>query len=157
MMKNMSKVRTCLWFDDTGADAAEFYTSLLPESSIDTPPRNADGSPSLVIEITLAGTPYMILNGGPKYQLSPAASIVVRTKDQEETDSLWSALLAGGGKESVCGWLTDRFGVSWQVFPEDLPGILSNPDRQAADRAMQAMLQMKKIDLSVLQNAIKGE
>jgi predicted 3-demethylubiquinone-9 3-methyltransferase (glyoxalase superfamily) len=99
----------------------------------------------------------MFLNGGPQYKQLPAASIVVRTADQPETDRLWNALLADGGVESRCAWLTDRFGVSWQIVPDALPRMLGADDREAAGRAMQAMLQMTKIDLAALEAAFRGE
>ena len=111
-MSDRPKVRTCLWFDGNGEEAAEFYVSLLPGSTIETASPREPTKPALVIELSLAGTPYMFLNGGPHHKQSPAASIVVRTADQAETDRLWDALLAGGGEESRCAWLTDRFGVS---------------------------------------------
>ncbi|MCA9602811.1 MAG: VOC family protein [Polyangiales bacterium] len=155
-MGTSSKVRTCLWFDADGEEAATFYVSLLPESAIETVFRPEPGKPALVIELTLAGTPYMFLNGGPRYQLSPAASIVVRTADQGETDRLWHALLEGGGSEDRCAWLTDRFGVSWQIVPDVLPRLLGADDREAAGRAMQAMLQMRKIDIAALESAFRG-
>lgn len=156
-MTDTPKVRTCLWFDGNGEEAAEFYASLLPESEITTVSRPDPSKPALVIEISLAGTPYMFLNGGPNYKLSPAASLVVRTSDQAETDSLWESLLADGGQESRCGWLTDRFGVSWQVVPDALVRYLGSEDREGAHRAMEAMLQMKKINIAVLEAAFHGE
>jgi predicted 3-demethylubiquinone-9 3-methyltransferase (glyoxalase superfamily) len=156
-MSNKPKVRTCLWFDTNGEDAAKFYVSLLPGSSIETVSRPAPGKPALIVELSLAGTPYMFLNGGPQYKLSPAASIAVRTADQEETDRLWNALLADGGEESQCAWLKDRFGVSWQIVPEALPRLLGADDRDAAGRAMQAMFQMRKIDIAALEAAFRGE
>lgn len=155
-MSNKPKVRTCLWFDSNGEEAAEFYVSLLPNSSIETVSRPEPGKPALVIKLSLSGTPYMFLNGGPHYKLSPATSIVVSTSDQAETDKLWNALLADGGEESQCAWLTDRFGVSWQIIPDALPRMLGADDRDAAGRAMQAMLQMKKIDIAALEAAFRG-
>ena len=119
-MEFTAKVRTCLWFDGRGREAAEFYVSLLPDSAIEAPYRPAPDAPPLVVEFTLAGTPYMILNGGPQYPHTPTASISVPTRDQEETDRLWAALTADGGRESRCGWLVDRYGVSWQIVPEAL-------------------------------------
>lgn len=155
-MSGSPKVRTCLWFDGEGEEAAEFYVSLLPGSAIETVSRPEPGKPALIVELTLAGTPYMFLNGGPQYKLSPATSIAVRTSDQVETDRLWTALLADGGEESQCAWLTDRFGVSWQIVPEALPRMLGDEDRDAAGRAMQAMLKMKKIDIAELEAAFRG-
>jgi predicted 3-demethylubiquinone-9 3-methyltransferase (glyoxalase superfamily) len=156
-MSNEPKVRTCLWFDGRGEAAAEYYVSLLPDSVIETVSRPEPGKPAMIVELSLAGTPYMFLNGGPQYKLSPAASIAVRTADQAETDRLWSALLADGGKGSQCAWLTDRFGVSWQIVPDALPRMLGADDRDAAGRAMQAMLKMKKIDIAALEAAFRGE
>lgn len=151
------KVRTCLWFDGNGEAAADFYVSLLPDSRIVSTFRPDPNGLPLVVELRLAGTPYMFLNGGPHYKLSPAASIAVRTADQAETDRLWDALLAGGGEESMCGWLVDRFGVSWQIVPDALERMLAAEDRAAADRAMQAMLQMRKLDVGALEAAFRGE
>ena len=151
------KVRTCLWFDGNEEEAAELYVSLLPGSAIETVSRPEPDKPALIIELSLAGAPYMFLNGGPRYQLSPAASIAVRTSDQTETDRLWDALLADGGEEIQCAWLTDRFGVSWQIVPDALPRMLGADDREAAGRAMQAMLQMRKIDIAALETAFRGE
>ncbi len=111
----------------------------------------------MVVEFTLAGAPMMILTAGPHHQLSPATSISVLTRDQDETDRLWSELLAGGGEEGMCGWLVDRFGVSWQIVPEALPRLLGSDKRTAADRAMQAMMQMKKIDIAELERAFEGQ
>lgn len=156
-MSESSKVRTCLWFDGQGEAAAEFYVSLVPGSSIEAVSRAEPGQAAVVVELSLAGTPYMFLNGGPQYRLSPAASIVVRTADQPETDRLWAGLVAEGGEEGQCGWLTDRFGVSWQIVPEALPRLLGDNDREAAKRAMQAMLQMRKIDIAGLEAAFRGE
>lgn len=156
-MNDKPKVRTCLWFDENGAEAAEFYVSLLPDSAIESMSRTEPGKPPLVVELSLAGTPYMFLNGGKHYALSPAASIAVRTADQAETDRLWHALLADGGEESRCGWLTDRFGVSWQVVPDVLPRLLGADDREAAERVMQAMLQMRKLDIATLEAAFRGD
>jgi predicted 3-demethylubiquinone-9 3-methyltransferase (glyoxalase superfamily) len=149
------KVRTCLWFNGNGLEAARYYVSLLPESFLESEVSPAGGEP-LVIEFTLAGAPMMILNGGPHYKLSPAMSISVLTESQAETDRLWSALLAGGGAESRCGWLTDRFGVSWQIVPRRMPELLSTADREAAGRVQAAMLHMVKIDIAALEAAFEG-
>ncbi|MEQ9314793.1 MAG: VOC family protein [Henriciella sp.] len=150
------KVRTCLWFDGRGEEAAEFYTSLLPGSFIESRSYPEPGKPALVVEFTLAGAPYMTLNGGPMFKPTPAASISVLTKDQAETDALWSKLIEGGGEESMCAWLVDRFGVSWQIIPEVLPEMMEAEDKAAAMRARDAMLKMKKIDISGLEAAFAG-
>lgn len=155
-MDDAVKVRTCLWFEEGGFEAATFYVSLLPGSFLETPPPADPSFPPVVVEFTLAGTPYMILNGGSHYRLTPAASIAVRTVDQQETDRLWDALVADGGEESRCGWLVDRFGVSWQLVPEVLVRFLADEDREAAGRVQRAMLKMDKIEISVLEEAFEG-
>ena len=151
------KVRTCLWFNAGGEAAAEFYVTLLPDSRIETVVRPDPDGPPFVVEFTLAGAPYMILNGGPHYELSPAASISVLTVDQAETDRLWAVLTADGGSASQCGWLTDRYGVSWQIVPEVLPRLLSAEDRAAAARVQQAMMAMGKLDIAALDAAFNGQ
>ncbi len=156
-MAYRSKVRTCLWFEKGGLQAAEFYVSLLPWSAIDAVYAHGKPDDPMVVEFILHGTPMMILTAGPHYRLSPAASISVLTKDQAETDDLWSALIANGGAESNCGWLTDRWGVSWQIVPEALPRLLGGPDREAAGRAQSAMMQMKKINIATLESAYRGK
>ena len=145
------EIRTCLWFDSGGLEAARFYTSLLPDSVLET--EVTDGVEPLVVAFSLAGVPYSILNGGPHYVLSPAASISVTTESQAETDRLWDALTAKGGQEGRCGWLIDRWGVSWQIVPRALLGMLSSENRDAAARAQRAMLEMSKIDIAALQSA----
>jgi predicted 3-demethylubiquinone-9 3-methyltransferase (glyoxalase superfamily)/uncharacterized protein YndB with AHSA1/START domain len=149
-----SHVRTCLWFDHGGLAAARFYASLLPNSVVETDAEG--GSEPMVVAFSLAGVPYQILNGGPVYRASPAASIVVTTPDQAETDRLWAALTADGGEPGRCGWLTDRWGVSWQIVPETLPRLLGAPDREAAGRAQVAMLQMHKLEIAALEAAFYG-
>lgn len=155
-MKFNSKVRTCLWFDGQGEEAAEFYVSLLPDSEIESVYRPDPEAPAMVVEFTLAGSPYMTLNGGPQYSHTPAASISVLTRDQEETDRLWAALAGNGGTESMCGWVIDRFGVSWQIVPERMIELFYADDRNAAGRAQAAMMQMQKIDIAALEAAFNG-
>jgi predicted 3-demethylubiquinone-9 3-methyltransferase (glyoxalase superfamily) len=151
------KVRPCFWFQAGGLKAAEFYVSLLPDSRIDAVFEHGVPQDPMVVEFTLAGAPMMILTGGPMYKLTPAASISVLTKDQAETDRLWAALLEGGGQESMCGWLEDKYGVSWQIVPEILPRLIGDEDRDAGRRAQQAMLQMRKIDIAKIKAAFAGE
>ncbi|WP_129670476.1 VOC family protein [Candidatus Chloroploca sp. Khr17] len=148
-MTTSSSVAVCLWYDSNAEEAARFYTSLLPNSAI------LSVSP-VMVTFTLDGVPFQALNGGPQFKPTEAASIAVTTKDQQETDYLWSALTADGGEEGQCAWLKDRFGVSWQIVPQILPKLLGSPDRQAANRAMEAMLQMSKIDIETLESAFKG-
>lgn len=155
-------LRTCLWMKGDGVEAAEFYVSLLPDSRIERMEQAWGDDPPLVILFRLAGVPYMILNvvpsgGMPSPEHSWAASISVMTPDQAETDRLWAALAADGGQESMCGWVTDRFGLSWQIVPEALPRMLEDPDRAAATRAREAMFKMRKIDIAALEAAFNGE
>ncbi len=155
-MQDKPKVRTCLWFDGGGEEAAEFYVSLLRGSFVESKSFPAPGEPALVTEFTLAGAPYMTLNGGPGFKHSAAASISVLTVDQAETDRLWDALLEGGGEAGRCGWLVDRYGVHWQIVPEALPRMLGADDAQAAGRARDAMMTMGRIDIAALQAAFDG-
>ena len=127
------KVRTCLWYGGDGYEAAKFYCSLLPESKIDIEFFPQEEGEPLVVEFTLAGAPMMILNGGPQFKHSEAASISVLTEDQKETDRLWDALTADGGEESMCGWLKDKYGVSWQIVPRRLIELSNNPDKGGRD------------------------
>lgn len=152
-MEFTAKLRTCLWFDSQGEEAAKFHVSLLPDSYIENAVRpDPDGTP-LVVEFRLAGAPYMILNGGPAFTFNEAVSLSVLTEDQAETDRLWDALLADGGSEGMCGWLKDRYGMSWQIVPKALPRMLSVPDKEAAGRAQEAMMTMRKIDIAKLEAA----
>ncbi len=150
------KVRTCLWFAQRGLDAARFYVGLLPDSRIDEVLEHGRPDDPMVVTFTLAGAPMMILTGGPMFEPSPAASISVLTRDQAETDRLWSDLLADGGREGMCGWLTDRFGISWQIVPEAMPRLLADPDPAASGRVRQAMMQMRKIDIAALEAAARS-
>jgi len=155
-MTDKPKLRTCLWFNTEGEEAAKFYVSLLPDSRIESVVRPDPDGPALVVEFTLAGAPYMVLNGGPQFEHSPAMSISVLTKDQAETDRLWAALTADGGSEGHCAWLTDRYGVSWQIVPEALPRLLGSEDRAGATRAREAMMKMARIDIAGLEAAFNG-
>ncbi len=143
-------VCTCLWFETGGRDAARFYVSLLPDSSLDA---DEGGPEPLAVPFTLAGQRYLNLNGGKMYAQTEAASIMVTTPDQTETDRLWNALTADGGEEGRCGWLKDRWGVSWQIIPAALPRLLGAADRAAADRALQAMMKMRRINVATLERA----
>lgn len=152
----MKKARTCLWFEKAGLEAADYYVSLLPESKVEATFQNGATGEPMIVEFTLAGAPFMILNGGPTYKLTPAASISILTKTQEETDRLWNALLAGGGREQRCGWLVDRYGVSWQIVPEALPRLMNSGDPVAAQRVIGAMMKMVKLDIAALEAAHDG-
>lgn len=156
------KVTTCLWFDTQGEEAATLYTSLIDNSRITNISRYGAGGHmpeglAMLVAFELDGVGFSALNGGPIYQLSPAASLSVGCDTQDEIDRLWSALTAGGGVEIQCGWLTDRFGLSWQIVPNILPALLTDPDAAAAGRTMAAMMPMKKLDLAALLAAHRGQ
>lgn len=159
----MSKISPCLWFDGEAEAAANFYVSLLPDSRIDHVQRNTVDSPGgkagtvLVVDFTLAGQRFMALNGGTRFEYTHAISFKIDCADQAEVDRLWDALSADGGSVEQCGWLRDRFGVSWQIVPSVLPQLLGGPDRAGAQRAMQAMLQMVKLDIAGLKKAYEGK
>ena len=148
--------RICLWFEKDGLAAAETYCRLIPDSRIENTVPGPAGQ-AFIVEFNLGGVPMMILNGGPHYTLSPAASIAILTDTQDALDTLWDALLADGGSPMQCGWLTDRWGVSWQIAPRRLPEMSASPDRQAAARVQAAMMQMVKLDLAALERAFAGE
>ncbi|AUH64008.1 VOC family protein [Paracoccus zhejiangensis] len=153
-----SPVRTCLWMEKDGAAAAAFYTALIPGSAVEGAVGFQGGdTPALVVNFHLAGTPYMILNGGPHFTLSPAASISVLTEDQAETDRLWNALTADGGQESQCGWLIDRWGLSWQITPRAVMEMTFADDPEASERARQAMYKMTKLDIATMRAAFDGQ
>lgn len=150
-------VRTCLWFEEGGHEAAEFYVDLIPGSRIENLFAPDPQGPPLVIDFSLAGTPYQALNGGPAFPQTEAASISVTTDDQAETDRLWCALTGNGGSESKCGWLKDRWGVSWQIVPRAVLEMIAAADREAAERAMAALMQMRKLDVAEMRKAFEGE
>lgn len=153
----MSAARVCLWFSSNGLAAARFYCSLVAGSAVENDPGEGKPEP-VMVQFNLGGVlPLQILNGGDHHKLTPAASIAIQTKDQAETDRLWSALLADGGAPGRCGWLTDKFGVSWQIVPERLGALLGAPDREAAGRARDAMFKMEKLDIAVLEAAFEGK
>jgi len=158
----MTTIAPCLWFDGNAEDAAQLYTSLFPDSRVDKVHRSPADNPStpegavLTVEFTLAGRPFIGLNGGPEFSFTEAVSFSIDCKDQGEVDRYWDALIEGGGEPSQCGWLKDRFGVSWQVIPRQLPELLNAPDRDGARRAMEAILQMSKIDVAKLKEAYEG-
>ena len=159
----MAKITPCLWFDGDAEEAARFYVSLLPDSRIASVSRSPADNPStpaggvLLVGFTLAGQPFTGLNGGPGFPFTEATSFVIDCADQAEVDRLWDALIEDGGSPSQCGWLKDRFGVSWQVVPRQLGEMLGDPDRVRAGRAMEAMLKMSKIDVAEMRRAFEGE
>ena len=157
----MPRITPNLWMDTQGLEAAEFYCSIFPNSKITRISHYTDVGPRpkgmvLTVEFVLDGKPFMALNGGPEFKFTEAISISIECDTQEEIDRYWSALQAGGGKEIECGWLKDRFGLSWQVSPKKMADIITGPDPEKADRAMRAMLTMKKIVLADIEEAVRG-
>jgi predicted 3-demethylubiquinone-9 3-methyltransferase (glyoxalase superfamily) len=155
----MRRVTTCLWFDREAEPAAQLYTSLIPNSHITAISRHGAGSPmpaglAMTVAFELDGVPYQALNGGPIYKLSEACSISVACDTQAEIDRLWSALTADGGAESQCGWLRDRFGLSWQIVPSQMGAWMTGPN---AGRVVAAFMPMKKLDLATLEGAARCE
>ena len=157
----MSKIAPCLWFDGEAEDAAKLYVSLLPNSRIDRVQKNVVDSPAgragsvLVVNFTLAGQRFLALNGGTRFEYTHAISFEVDCDDQAEVDRLWNALSDGGAVEQ-CGWLKDRYGVSWQIVPTVLKDMLGDPDASKAGRVMEAMLGMVKLDIAALNKAYEG-
>jgi predicted 3-demethylubiquinone-9 3-methyltransferase (glyoxalase superfamily) len=149
----------CLWFDGKAEEAAEFYTRLLPNSRIDKVWRSPADTPSgpagmvLTVDFTLNGQRFQGLDGGPEFSFNEAVSFVIECEDQAEVDRLWDALTADGGEPGPCGWLKDRFGLSWQIVPRRLNELVNDPDPERARRAMDAMLKMGKIEVAELERA----
>jgi predicted 3-demethylubiquinone-9 3-methyltransferase (glyoxalase superfamily) len=153
----MREVAPCLWFDTEGEVAARFYTSVFPSSRIVNVTHYGPAGPReegmvMTVEFELNGQKLIALNGGPEFPFTEAISLHVSCESQDEVDAYWSAL-SEGGEEGPCGWLKDRFGVSWQIDPVRLHELLADPDREKADRVMRAMLEMKKIDIAELERA----
>ena len=145
----MQKISTCLWFDNQGAEAAEFYTSVFDNSRI------ISATP-ITVEFQLEGRDFLALNGGPEFNFTEAVSLVVDCSSQDEVDRYWEALTADGGEESRCGWLKDKYGLSWQIVPSVLSELLTGPDAEGAQRATEAMLRMRKLDIAELERAYRG-
>lgn len=161
-MATLSKISPCLWFDGEAEAAANYYTTIFPNSrivSVDRSPADTPSGPKdmvLTVNFSLAGQTFLALNGGPDFKFNEAISFAIDCADQVEVDRYWDALIAGGGEPSVCGWLKDPFGVSWQVIPRQLLEMLQSPDREAARRAMEAMLKMTKIEVEELEAAFSA-
>jgi predicted 3-demethylubiquinone-9 3-methyltransferase (glyoxalase superfamily) len=155
-------ITPCLWFEDNALEAAEFYTSVFADSSIVTVQRTSADTPGpkagsvLMVLFKLAGQTYQALNGGPHDKFNDAISLSVTCEDQKEVDRLWSALTANGGKPVQCGWLKDKYGLSWQIVPKRLPALLGGPDPEKSKRVMQALLKMVKIDIAALEAAAEA-
>ena len=158
-MSRPQRISTCLWYDRSGEEAATFYTLLFDNSRITSVSRYGKGASvpegtALLVEFTLDGVRFQALNGGPMFKLSEAASLSVRCDTQTEIDRLWNALIAGGGAESRCGWLKDRFGLSWQIVPSMMATWMTDPMRAA--RVMAAFMPMNKLDIATLEAAYRG-
>ena len=159
MTVKIQKITPFLWFDKEAGEAAALYTSLFPNSKMlsqesysDTPSGTVD-----IYAIELSGQQLSLMNAGPHFKFNEAISFVIDCKDQEEVDYYWDNLTADGGEESMCGWLKDKFGVSWQVVPRRYNELASDDDKEKAGRVMQAMLKMKKLDIAELEKAYDGE
>ena len=153
----MPNFKTCLWFQGDAEPAAKFYASLFPNSKIVNVMRAGPGddAPVIGVEFVLDGREFMAINGRHERGFTDAWSIFIPCESQQEVDRYWNALVAGG-KESQCGWLVDRYGVSWQVIPKQLPALLSDPDAAKRTRVFQAMLPMQKLDIAALERARDG-
>jgi len=151
-----------LWFDTEAEQAAEFYAATFPDTEIENITRVPEGVPGIpagtvqVVEMTLLGLPYALLNAGPQVQPNDAYSLQIYTEDQAETDQLWTAIIGTGGAEIMCGWCKDRWGYRWQITPRVLMEALSDPDRAASARAQAAMMKMKKIDIAAIEAALRA-
>ena len=158
----MARITPCLWFEGNAEEAASFYASVFPDSSVDAVHRAPADYPAgkagdaLTVDFTVLGMKFLGLNGGPAFTFDQAVSFIVPTKDQEETDRYWSAIVDDGGRENACGWCQDRFGLSWQITPQVLLDMMTSTDGAAAKRAMEAMMTMRKIDIAALEAAYRG-
>jgi len=156
----MQKITTCLWFDNNAEEAVTFYTSIFKNAKVLEVARYGEAGPgpegsALTMRFQLEGVEFMALNGGPAFKFTEAISLSVDCKSQAEVDELWGKL-SEGGSEDQCGWLKDKFGLSWQIVPRALPEMLGDPDPEKSKRVMEAMLKIKKIDIKVLQEAYEG-
>ena len=158
----MDKIVPCLWFNGAAEEAANLYVSLFADSRIDAVHRSAADYPAgkagdvLTVQFTLAGRRYLGLNGGPEFAFTEAVSLQIDCEDQEEVDRIWDSLAAHGGQPNRCGWIKDRWGLSWQVVPRAMTRMLTSSDRAGAGRAMQAMMTMGKLDVAALEKAFAG-
>lgn len=156
----MPAITPCLWFDTEGEEAAKFYVSIFENSRITDTSYYGEGGPRpagtvLTVAFELDGKPFTALNGGPDYKFTEAISFQISCEGQKEVDFYWDRL-SDGGEEGPCGWLKDRFGVSWQIVPAELPGLLGDPEPDRSARAMKAMLSMKKLDIDAIRKAADG-
>ena len=158
----MQKISPFLWFDSNAEEAANFYVAIFKDSKVLKIARYEEAGPGpagsvMVVNFQIEGQDFIALNGGPLFKFTEAISFVINCQTQEEVDHYWNKLTAGGGQESQCGWLKDKYGLSWQVTPAILGELLADKDQKKAQRVMQAMLQMKKIDIAALQRAAAQE
>jgi predicted 3-demethylubiquinone-9 3-methyltransferase (glyoxalase superfamily) len=158
----MQKLSTCLWFNGNAEEAVDFYASVFKNSKKGRISRYGEGAPmpkgtAMVAGFELLGHEFMALNGGPQFSFTPAISLVVHCDTQEEIDHYWSKLTGGGGKEVQCGWLTDKFGISWQIVPNVLSELMSDKDAAKTQRVMTALMQMIKLDIQQLRQAYEGK
>ncbi|MBS3847806.1 VOC family protein [Devosia sp. BSSL-BM10] len=152
----MTDIMTCLWFDNRIDDAIEFYTSTFKSAKILRRVRRDAHTPTAIAEIELEGHRFMLLNGGPQFTFSEAVSFVIGCRDQDEVDYFWDTLTSGGGSPGQCGWCKDRFGLSWQVVPDQLAGTIGGADPAGAQRATEAMFKMTKLIIADLEQAYAG-
>ena len=155
------KITPSLWFDMNAEEAANFYVDLFDDARILDVTRYPEGTPGpagevMTVEWELNGQKFVGINGGPQFQFSEAVSFMISCKDQDEVDYYWDRLTADGGEEGQCGWLTDRFGLAWQVVPEGMDEVFNDPDPAKAERSMAAMMKMKKLDVAELRAAAEG-
>ncbi|AOE61185.1 VOC family protein [Pseudomonas corrugata] len=157
-----NKNRICLWYEGDAVEAAQFYAATFPDSAVHAVHHAPGDYPSgkegdvLTVEFTVMGIPCIGLNGGPVFKHNESFSFQVSTDDQAETDRFWNAIVGNGGEESVCGWCKDKWGLSWQISPRILTDAVAGPDKAAAKRAFEAMMQMTKIDVAAIEAALKG-
>ncbi|CAH0233857.1 VOC family protein [Pseudomonas mediterranea] len=157
-----NKNRICLWYEGDAVEAAQFYAATFPDSAVHAVHHAPGDYPSgkegdvLTVEFTVMGIPCIGLNGGPVFKHNESFSFQVSTEDQAETDRFWNAIVGNGGEASVCGWCKDKWGLSWQISPRVLTDAVAGPDKAAAKRAFEAMMQMTKIDIAAIEAALKG-
>jgi predicted 3-demethylubiquinone-9 3-methyltransferase (glyoxalase superfamily) len=159
--KHKQTITTYLWFDGNAEEAVELYTSIFPSSRVTQVARWAEGGPApagsvMNIAFELDGQAFIALNGGPQFRFTPAVSLFVSCESQAEVDAYWARFLGAGGKATACGWLEDRFGLSWQIIPTELVTLMSDPDPKRAGRVAQALMAMQKIDVAALRRAHAG-
>ena len=161
-MNQTTKNTVCLWYDNDAEGAAQFYAATFPDSSVDAVHHAPGDYPSgkkgdvLTVRFTVLGVACLGLNGGPQFRHNESFSFQVATEDQAETDRYWNAIVGNGGEESECGWCRDKWGISWQITPIALVNALASPDRNAAGRAFDAMMTMRKIDIAAIEAALRG-